>query len=161
MAKDYIEERATRSRGASETRGRRTAPSAKPYDHEPLAVHKLYQRGEYAPFNKTGGDGLVDQKRHDFDVKIQKPQFAEDQHGPGYNPDVPETSYLRGGGKGGESRPYFDRGKYDIGNQPGRQAKGGSRLEATGADCKSSPFSAAGSGIAERENDYKPIKLRD
>jgi len=30
--------------------------------------------------------------------------------GPGYSNDVPEDSWLRGGGKGGEGKPYFDKG---------------------------------------------------
>jgi hypothetical protein len=37
---------------------------------------------------------------------IQKPQFPEDQHGPGYNPDVPITRWVRS--NDATSKPFFD-----------------------------------------------------
>jgi hypothetical protein len=51
---------------------------------------------------------------------------------------------LRGSGiRGATAKPDFDHGKYDLGNKPGREAKGGLRNTASGQDAKSSPFSAA------------------
>jgi hypothetical protein len=139
MAKDYVDQRATRTRASAETRGRQTAEKDQgPYS--PEAIDKLYDKGEYAPFHETGGDGLVDAKQHAFDVKIQKPQFPEDQHLPGYDNDVPER---RRGGRQGSERATFDTGKLDPGNKPGRWASGGGKNTASGTDCKSSPFSAA------------------
>lgn len=41
---------------------------------------------------------------------LQKNQFTMNQHSAGYDNEVPESSWLRGGGRGGESKPGFDRG---------------------------------------------------
>jgi hypothetical protein len=133
MARDYVDQRATRTRVSAETRGRRT----KPEDHRPYSpeqIDALYSKGEYSPFHKTAGDGLVDAKQHKYDVMIQKPQFPEDQHGPGYNPDVPITRWVRGA---------------DATKKPGYVFTGdpkgpkGPPCKASGADISESPFSAA------------------
>jgi hypothetical protein len=39
-----------------------------------------------------------------------QPQDPVDRHGPNYSNDVP-NSWLRGGGKGGEGKPGFDKGR--------------------------------------------------
>lgn len=39
-----------------------------------------------------------------------KPQFREDQHGPGYRNEVPENSWLRGGGENAENKPGYVHG---------------------------------------------------
>ena len=76
----------------------------------------------------------------------QENQMPEDRHDNGrgrYDNDVPEKSWLRGGRRGGEDRPTFDRGKYDLGDKPDRRAAGGSPNTASGADMPKSPWSAA------------------
>ena len=59
----------------------------------------------------------------------------------GYHNDVPEKSWLRGGGRGGEDRPTFDRGGLDKSSVP--QKARGPRNTASGANMTKSPFSAA------------------
>lgn len=54
------------------------------------------------------GDGLVTAKQHADEVRLQKPQFAEDAHGKGYCPNV-ASDWRRGMGAGGATaRPGFD-----------------------------------------------------
>jgi hypothetical protein len=74
-------------------------------------------------------------------VEHQKNQFPEDRHDEKrgrYSNDVPERSWLRGGGEG--HRPNMDRGKLDPSSVPPKAATG---LKATGRDIPKSPFSAA------------------
>lgn len=108
----------------------------KPSDHTPYSP-KLYDKSDFAPLRSAGGDGLITKKQHASEEAARGPQFPEDQHGPGYNPDVPENSWLRGGGAQGAGHLDFDR----VGN-PGA-ARGGGKNTASGRDVKSSPFSAA------------------
>jgi hypothetical protein len=125
----------------SDSAERRTRPDdCRPYS--PKRIEALYRKARVAPnLNVDGGDGLVDRKRHAFEVKIQRPQFSEDQCLPDYDNDVSgERSWLRGGQDGGESNPCFDRGKFDKSSVPPKPASG---LKATGQDAPRSPFSSA------------------
>jgi hypothetical protein len=45
-------------------------------------IDKLYDKAEFAPFHKTGRDGLVDEKQYKCDVMIRKPQLPEDKPRP-------------------------------------------------------------------------------
>lgn len=104
----------------------------KPEDHRPYspkAIDAIYRKGK-----------TITRPR---DPEHQPPQFPEDQHAKGYDNDVPlkgERSWLRGGGRGGEDRPTFDRGHFDNNSKPPKPASG---LKASGQDCSKSPFSAA------------------
>jgi hypothetical protein len=53
----------------------------------------------------TAGDGLVSDKQHADEVRLQQPQFREDKHGPHYCPSTPK-SWVHGGNA--TSRPGFD-----------------------------------------------------
>jgi hypothetical protein len=92
----------------------------------------------------------------------QKPQFVEDQRARGYNPDIPATRWARGGELGGSGRPHFDRGKFDIQNQPDRRAPGGSPCTASGQDVTSSPFSAAHHAVRDENgwSEHQSFKPR-
>jgi hypothetical protein len=117
-----------------------TRARTKPADHKPYspaAIEKLYDKSDFAPLKNAGPDGLVSRKQHASEEAARGPQFVEDKHGAGYNPDVPEKSWLRGGGKQGAGHMDFDA----VGI-PG-PAKGGGRIRASGRDIKESPFSAA------------------
>jgi hypothetical protein len=78
----------------------------------------------------------------------QPPQFVEDQHAKGYNPDVPlkgARSWLRGGEDGGLSRPTYDHMKRshsgDLVHNP--HVRRGEKIIASGRDAPQSPLSAA------------------
>jgi hypothetical protein len=141
MAKDFIEQRATRTRASAETRGRRTYP-ADQGPCSPAEIDKLYRKSQIASnLNVDGGDGLMDRKQHAFEVKIQKPQSPEDQRLPDYDNDVPLTgrrAWLRGGGKAGAGHLDFD----SVGIPGPATGSGRSRM-ASGKDATKSPFSAA------------------
>jgi len=51
------------------------------------------------------GDGLVDARQHAREIRLQKPQDIENQHGKGYCPSTPR-SWIHGGDA--TSRPGFD-----------------------------------------------------
>jgi hypothetical protein len=134
MARDYIEQRQAKTPASAKGRGR-----DKPYVHDPLPVDQLYKRGEYSPFPKTDGDGLVSKELHSYETRMQKPQALGDHdidgRLPGYDNDVPITRWVRG--KDATVKP----GYVFTGNP--KPAKGGLKLEASGKDAKASPFSAA------------------
>jgi hypothetical protein len=121
----------------------------------PKEIDALYKKDRIAPgLNVDGGDGLVSKAQHDREAGLQRPQFMED----GYLADtgdynastgrrtegkkgadsgeVPEGSWLRGGGKQGAAHVGFDA----VGNPKGPK---GPPNTATGQDVPSSPFSAA------------------
>jgi hypothetical protein len=138
MAKDYVEQRAAKTVCGAGARDRQTAPrDQKPYSQ--VQIEKLYRKDRVAPNLNVGrGDGLVSNKLHDYEKAARGPQFKDiDGRFPDYLNDVPEKSWLRGGGKQGAGHLEFDH----VGN-PGA-ARGGAKIEASGKDTKRSPFSAA------------------
>ena len=83
----------------------RIAPNTDPqraidflYDNPIEGASRRYGR-------EMAGDGLGTAKQHAAEIKLQKPQFAEDQCGPGYCPSTPR-SWIHGGDA--TSRPGFD-----------------------------------------------------
>jgi hypothetical protein len=114
----------------------RTKPADRgPYS--PEAIEKLYDKSDDAPFRRAGPDGLITRKQHASEEAARGPQFVEDKHGEGYNPDVPLDWRRGGGAKHAEGYPGFD----PVGNP--KPAKGGGRITGSGRDIKESPFSAA------------------
>jgi hypothetical protein len=112
----------------------RLEPGAAP--HGPL--DRLYGAHHYRDRPKgsvrVGRDGVIKGSPTGFVGEAnehQKPQFEEDRHGRGYNPDTghgwPHDA--------GDSRPSFDRGHHFKNTASG--------LKASGKDATKSPFSAA------------------
>jgi hypothetical protein len=124
---------------------RQTQPKV---DGRPASVSEidaLYKKDRVADnLNTAGGDGLVSKELHSYEIRMQQPQALGDHdiNGrlPSYDNDVAPR---RRGGRQGSERATFDHGKYDLGDKPGRCAKGGGKCEATGQDISESPFSAA------------------
>jgi hypothetical protein len=130
---------------------RRTQPK----DQGPYSVAQidaLYKKDAIkSNLNTDGGDGLQSKELHDYEIRMQQPQALGDHDVdgrlPDYLNDVPEGDWRRGRRgahkSGGAGYPCFDQGKLDPGNQPGRWAKGGGKLKASGKDETKSPFSRA------------------
>lgn len=79
------------------------------------------------------GDGLVTASQHAREVRLQKPQDIQNQHGAGYANDV-ANDWRRGmGSDRAEGRPGFDHGRP---RHPAKSLGGGK-------DASRSPFSAA------------------
>jgi hypothetical protein len=115
----------------SDNAQRRTRPADVPA-LSVKAINNLYAKNRLRP-NMRADDHEAPQELGD----------RNNLRAPNYHNDVPltgERSWLRGGGRGGEDNPCFDTGKLDVANKPPRPPKG---LEASGADCTRSPFSAA------------------
>jgi hypothetical protein len=108
---------------------RRTVPGdVRPFS--PERIDRLYAKGKETISRKEW-----------FHETHQANQFIEDHHDNArgrYDNDVPEKSWLRGGGEG--HRPNMDVGKLDVSNRPPKVPTG---LEANGRDMTSSPLSAA------------------
>jgi hypothetical protein len=129
---------------------RQTQPKVDGRPASVAEIDKLYAKDRVRGLNHADGDGLVSVELHSYETRMQQPQALGDHdvNGrlPGYVNDVPLTgkrSFLRGAGRGGEDQTFFDRGKLDPSNQPGRWGAGGGKLKASGQDIPSSPFSAA------------------
>jgi len=119
-----------------DNRLRRSAP-ADVGPPSPEKLKRLYDEGRTRLTKKQwlAPDHQANQDVEDFHDKAKAPGFN------GYDNDVPEKSWLRGGGEG--HRPNMDVGKFDISNKPDRVAPGGGRNKASGQDMHKSPFSAA------------------
>jgi hypothetical protein len=83
------------------------------------------------------GDGLATKAEHAYEVKIQKPQFREDQRHPNYDNDV-ALDWRRGMADHQACGKPF----YDFTGLP-KNARGGSANSASGQDMPRSPLSAA------------------
>jgi hypothetical protein len=115
----------------SDNADRRTVPGdLKP--RSPARIEALYAKGKRTPDMGSQNNAA------------QKNQMPEDRHSPNYDNDVPEGSWLRGGGEG--HRLNMDTGKLDPSSKPPKPASG---LRASGQDIKASPFSKANKTYGE------------
>ena len=106
---------------------RRSKPRDVPA-RSPRDIAALYSKGKVTPREMKAED-------HDAPQRLDDPINLR-----GKLNDVPESSWLRGGGRGGEDYAGFDTGKLDKANRPPKPASG---LKATGQDAAKSPFSSA------------------
>jgi hypothetical protein len=115
----------------------------------PKAINALYAKGKIRPFGHAEGDGLVDRKTHQQDIRIQKPQDAIDGREKNYDNDC--HGYVRAAGEDAtKDRPGgFDHGKYDLSSKP--QKATGPRNTARGSNLERSPFSAAAKTWIEKD----------
>jgi hypothetical protein len=108
--------------------------------YSPEAIQGFYKKSRVG-LNTEGGDGLSGKAHHGADVRIQRPQDLGDPTTNGrmknYDNDVPQGSWLRGGGKQGAGHIDFDH----VGNP--KPNKGGGKCTASGQDATKSPFSSA------------------
>ena len=124
----YSEETKGEVREKDADRGqRRTKPRDIPA-LSPRAIDNLYSKGRVRPREMKAED-------HEAPQRLGDPINLR-----GKLNDVPESSWLRGGGRAGEDYACFDTGRLDPSSKPPKPAKG---LRASGADCTRSPFSAA------------------
>jgi hypothetical protein len=120
----------------------RTYPRGRPHD-DGYGPPKHNEAGE--------GSGLVPPDIHNYEVKLQRAQFREDQQMHGYHNDTADD-WRRGMGK----KQAMGYGGYYSTAHP-KATPGGSRNTAKGRDISESPWSAAAASITDRETsgDFK------
>ena len=72
-----------------------------------LKVEETQKWGSAKAYERYGAPKQPDMRPKD----ASSPQSRDDQRGPGWQNDVPENLWLRGGGKGGEGKPGYVRGR--------------------------------------------------
>jgi hypothetical protein len=126
------------------SQGRRY-PDAKPHERSFGAAKATPQ---WETHSETGKYFLANEPDNSVEPWSEMPQAPCDRWAPEYLVDTP-SGFLRGSRKGGPDRfGQYDRHHslaYDHVGNPGHplQRSQGGALEATGADCHKSPFSAA------------------
>lgn len=78
-----------------------------------VSIDRMYSRGRQHPHGRNPDHGAQRIIKHEPDMRPddseQYCQSESDHHGPTYSNDVPESSWLRGGGRNAaEGKPNFD-----------------------------------------------------
>jgi hypothetical protein len=126
MAKVSTNEGSLMRRGGSPSRDVPAITNGRPLS--PKAVDALYRQGKQFPKEMKAEDREAPQR------------LGDPSNQRGKLNDVPESSWLRGGGRAGEDYAAFDTGKFDVANKPPKPPGG---LKASGQNMHKSPFSSA------------------